>query len=133
MNWLGLTIFVFLPAIGVIFAFRSIRLLLQGVRVPGAITDYSVVSEMTDSGGERTQHYPMVNFRDAEGKEHTVTMSVSERPVAENKRKPVKVIYPKDKPEAARIVNFGSLWLLPMVFFAPALILAMLAGVNKLR
>lgn len=37
MNWLGLTIFVFLPAIGAIFAFRSIRLLLQGVRVPGTI------------------------------------------------------------------------------------------------
>ena len=27
MNWLGLTIFVLLPAIGAIFAFRSVRLL----------------------------------------------------------------------------------------------------------
>ena len=133
MNWRGLTIFVFLPAIGAIFAFRSMRLLRQGVRVIGTITDYAAVSETRESGGYSTQHYPKVTFRDAEGVMHTVTMSVSERPVAEAKRKPVKVIYPKDKPEAVRIANFGSLWLLPLVFFAPALILLVLVGVHKLR
>ena len=133
MNWLGLTIFVFLPAIGAIFAFRSIRLLLQGVRVPGTIIDYASVSEMRESGGYSTQHYPKVAFRDADGNMHTVTMGVSQRPVAPDKRKPVKVIYPKGNPDAARIANFGSLWLLPLVFFAPALILAALVGVQKLR
>ena len=129
MNWLGLTIFVFLPLIGAIFAFRSIRLLQHGVRVSGTITNYAVLSSSRHS----KQHYPIVCFCDAAGETHTVTMSVSERPVAEHKRKPVKVIYPKDKPEAARIANFGSLWLLPLVFFAPALILVALVGVHKLR
>ena len=62
-----------------------------------------------------------------------MTLSVSERPVAETKRKSVKVIYPEDKPDAARIANFGSLWLLPLVCFAPALILVALVGVNRLR
>ena len=35
MNWIGLTILVLLPAIGAIVAFRSMRLLQQGVRVQG--------------------------------------------------------------------------------------------------
>ena len=134
MNWIGLTIFVLLPAIGAIFAFRSVRLLQQGVRVTGTITDYAAVSESRENGpGYSTSHFPVVRFRDAGGKTHTVTMSVSERPVAETKRKSVKVIYPEDKPDAARIANFGSLWLLPLVFFAPALILVALVGVNRLR
>lgn len=88
---------------------------------------------MRESGGYSTQHYPKVAFRDADGNMHTVTMGVSQRPVAPDKRKPVKVIYPKGNPDAARIANFGSLWLLPLVFFAPALILAVLVGVQKLR
>ena len=134
MNWLGLTIFVFLPAIGAIFALRSIWLLREGVRVQGTIIDYEVVSESRQNGpGYSTFHFPVVQFRAAGGKTHKVTMSASERPVAENKRKPVNVIYPKGKPEAARIANFGSLWLLPLVFCAPALILAALVGINKLR
>ena len=132
MNRPGFTTFVFVPAMGAIFAFRSMRRLQLGVRAPGTVTDYSSVREMTDSGGERTQHYPMVCFRDAAGTEHTLTMSVSQRSVAENKRKAVKVIYPKDKPAAALIANFGSLWLLPLVFFVPALMLAVLVGVHKL-
>ena len=134
MNWIGLTIFVLLPAIGAIFAFRSMRLLQHGVRVQGSIIDYKVVSESRENGpGYSTFHYPVVRFRDAGGQTHTVTMSVSERPVAENKRKPVKVIYPKGKPDAARIANFGSLWLLPLVFVAPGLTLAALVGVHQLR
>lgn len=137
MNWLGLTIFVFLPLIGAIFAFRSIRLLQHGVRVSGTITDYLVLSDnrllLHPGSKPRTEHYPIVCFCDAAGEKHTVTMSVSERPVAEHKRKPVKVIYLKDKPETARIPSFWSLWLLPLVFFAPALILVALVGVHKLR
>ena len=110
------------------------RLLQEGVRVQGTIIDYAAVSESRENGpGYSTFHFPVVRFRDAGGKTHTVTLSVSERPVAENKRKSVKVIYPKDKPDAARIANFGSLWLLPLVFFAPALILVALVGVNRLR
>lgn len=50
MNWIGLTIFVLLPAIGAIFAFRSVRLLQQGVRVTGTITDYAAVSESRENG-----------------------------------------------------------------------------------
>ena len=134
MNWIGLTILVLLPAIGAIVAFRSMRLLQQGVRVQGTIIDYEVVSESRENGpGYSTFLYPVVRFRDAGGKTHTVTMSASERPVAENKRKPVKVIYPKGKPEAAQIANFGSLWLLPLVFVAPGLKLAALVGVHQLR
>ena len=63
---------------------------------------------MTDSGGERTQHYPIVCVPDAAETKHTLTMSVSQRPGAENKRKTVEVIVPKDTPEAARIASFGS-------------------------
>ena len=133
MNWIGLTILVLLPAIGAIVAFRSMRLLQQGVRVQGTIIDYEVVSESRENGpGYSTFLYPVVRFRDAGGKTHTVTLSASERPVAENKRKPVKVIYPKGKPEAAQIANFGSLWLLPLVFFAPALMVAVRVGLRKL-
>lgn len=133
MNWLGLTIFVFLPLIGAIFAFRSIRLLQHGVRVPGTIIGYFVTNEMNSGWGIITMYYPKVTFQDATGDMHTVTMSVSQQRVAKTKSKSVTVIYPKDKPDAARIANFGSLWLLPLVFFAPALILVALVGVHKLR
>ena len=93
MNWIGLTIFVLLTAIGAVIAFRSMRLLQEGVRVQGTIIDYAAVSESRENGpGYSTFHFPVVRFRDAGGKTHTVTMSVSERPVAENKRKLVKVI-----------------------------------------
>jgi Protein of unknown function (DUF3592) len=134
MNWIGLTIFVILPAIGAVFALRSIWLIQNGVRVPGTIVDYKVVTESRENGpGHSTYHFPVVRFSDTRGRSYTETMATSDKPSPPNKRKPVRMIYPKNKPEAARIENFSSLWLLPIIFCCPALIYGSLMAWAVLR
>lgn len=129
MSWIGLTVFVILPAIGAVFALRSMWLMQNGVRVSGTIIDYKVVTESRQNGpGYSTHHFPVVRYQDAHGGTYTETMSASDRPVPQDKRKPVRMIYPKGKPEAARIENFTSLWLLPLIFCCPALIYGSLIG-----
>lgn len=133
MFWIGLVIFGLLPAIGGIFAIRSILLLRHGVRIPGTIIDYAVQSQSRIRGnGYAEYRFPVVRYRDTNGKTHTRTMTVSATPVAPADRKPVRMIYPKRRPEAARIENFWSLWILPIVFCTPAVIYGLLMALPVL-
>jgi len=133
MSWIGLVIFGLLPAIGGVLAIRSILLLRHGVRVAGTILDYEVQSRSgSGSRGHAVYHFPIVRYRDHKGKTHTQTMTVSDTPVDAAARKPVRMIYPRGRPEAARIENYWSLWLLPIVLCTPAVIYGLLMALPVL-
>ena len=120
MNWFFLILVVVMPFSGAIFAFRTWHLLRYGVRVPGTITGYARVGT---PDGPRSFHIPTVEFCDDEGKIHKLAMKMSETPHESGKPEPVRVIYPKGQPQAARLERFASLWLIPLFLCGPAVVI----------
>ena len=125
MNWFLLIVFGILPFIGSLFAFRTIWLMKYGERVPGRISGYERVR-----AGEHNKifHMPIVEFRDSDGKKHKITMQLSETRNRSGKSESVRVIYPKGKPQAARLERFASLWLIPLFLCGPAIVLGVIVG-----
>ena len=77
-----------------------------------------------------TFYMPTVETCDSDGNAHTITMRMSETPDRLVKHESVTVIYPKGKPETARLKRFASLWMMPLFAAARRLCLARsLAGI----
>lgn len=85
--------------------------------------------EDKDSG---TTFYPVFTFRDAGGKEHTVTSSVGSAPAACQVGDKIRVLYQPDAPNEAKIDNFSSVWAFPFGFGALGLF-GILMGVVVLK
>ena len=138
MNCFVAIVFVILTLVALFFVVRTLRLIRHGVRVEGTIIDYkAVVRTDAYSRESRTVHYPIVQFLAPSGDTHTVTMSVStwrhntsEVVKAIYPFEVVKVIYPFDRPEAAQIASFASLWFFPLFFCAPAVTFGAFIGVH---
>ena len=129
LNWFVAIVFVILPLVGLGFALRTLRLIRHGVRVAGtSINHKAVVRTDAHSRESRIVHYPIVQFLAPKGNTHTVTMSVSTGP--REIGAVVKVIYPPERPEAAQIASFASLWFFPLFFCAPAVTFGFFIGAH---
>lgn len=125
MNWFLLIIFGILPFVGALFAFRTWHLLRYGERVTGTITSYERVR---GTEHRKTFYMPTVGICDSNGNAHTITMRMSETPDRSGKHESLTVIYPKGKPETARLKRFASLWLIPLFLCGPAIVLGTIFG-----
>ncbi len=119
--------FVIVPLIGGILALKSWHLLRYGERMPGTIVGYTLARGAPNNG---TWHLPIVNFYDAFGATHSVTMSAAVQLNPAAKPRFVTVIYPKGKLREARQLQFASLWLVTLLLGSPAIVLGVIVGAS---
>lgn len=132
MNWFVSIVFVIMPLVGAIFAWKSRHLSRTGVRVHAKIVDYE--RQGIDIGGHSTYHVrrpqyrPMVSFVDEKRKLRTVKLPnvYSREPVDVGNTMPI--IYPRGRPEKAQSAALSSIWLFPFWFCAPAVTIIVFIG-----
>jgi len=83
-----------------------------GAHAPGTVID---MTSSRDSDGDYT-YKPVVEFRDAEGRRHVFTSSVSSSPPQHAIGESVEVIYAPASPDKAVIDSFVDRFLLPLIF-----------------
>jgi hypothetical protein len=84
------------------------------LRAPGEVIE---LRRQSDEGD--ITYRAVFRFKDAIGKEHTVTSSNNMKPASHRVGDRVAVLYRADKPDDARIDSYWELWLEPTI---PALI-----------
>ena len=107
-------------------AAQRAMLVYSGLRAEGTV----IAKRQT--GGSRRSYAPVFQFTASDGRSHVVSSDVYGRESAFRFGEHVNVLYPRGRPEAARIDAFAPLWTLPLVFgvvgaafsVIPALILA---------
>jgi hypothetical protein len=92
----------------VLLFMRSRRFLEGAVSVQGLVTG---ISQRSDSEGG-TVYSPVVQFTTVEGQSLTFTDAVGGNPPKYSEGDTVKVMYPPDKPGAARIPSWFRMWFL---------------------
>lgn len=127
MNLFVLILFVLLPLVGAILAVRTWLLLRHGVRVTANVVGREWLKPESD--GE-TIELPIVVFRDERGRDVRITMTGE--PPDSTAGGTVRLIYPRGRPKRARYANRTYLWLVPGLFFAPALAIIVLVGISVL-
>ena len=109
----GALIFVGIGAVSAIAAILLYisrrRFLRDAVSVQGTVTGHAARS--SSEGG--TSYAPVVQFSTVEGQTHTFTESVASNPPRHQPGASVKVLYPPDNPQAARVAGWFGLWFLP--------------------
>ena len=73
------------------------------------------LTPMIDSENQTTNYAPIFRFTANNGQTYTITASVASNPPGFDVGDPIKILYPKNEPENARIDSFGQLWFIPMV------------------
>jgi hypothetical protein len=109
--------------IGLAFLVGTIRFLRTAERAAGVIVGHEA-QVSTDSEGCKTAYvHPVVEFEDAAGKKHRVTLATGTagfHPFPAGRQ--VEILYPPDNPEKARIRHFLHLWFFPMICTALGII-----------
>jgi len=125
VNAFVLVVFVLLPLIGAILAVRTWLLLRGGVRVTATVIGRDWLKPETD--GEAVE-LPIVVFRDERGRE--VRMQMTGEPPESTASGTVRLIHPRGRPRQARYFHRVFLWLIPGLFFAPALAILVLVAAS---
>src|SRR5262245_9524823 len=109
----------FAVLVGLALFIGTIRFLLIAESAAGVVVGHETkVRETRDQDGFTTAHaHPVVEFEDAKGKQHRVTLATGTSgyqpfPVG----KPVVILYPPDDTARARIRSFLHLWFFPVMF-----------------
>lgn len=91
---------------------RTCSFVADSVTVHGRIVDL-----VQDSGPRASGFHTVFSFADTNGHPHTVTTSFATDPPTHQIGNEVKVLFPVEHPESARIDSFSTLWLLPSIFY----------------
>jgi len=90
---------------------RRFALALRGVTAPGRIESYEERT-LDDS----TSYFPVVSFRDADGRRHHFTAVAGREEPKPPVGTGVTVVYRRDDPSRAMIVSFLQMWAAPLAF-----------------
>ncbi|SOE08933.1 Protein of unknown function [Streptomyces sp. 2323.1] len=102
---------VFVP-LGLFQAGVSVSYLADAERARGTV----VALEWRARDSDPEVAYPVVKFTSADGTTRRFESSSGSNPPTSEKGESVEVLYRADSPEDARINEFGSLWLGPLLF-----------------
>jgi hypothetical protein len=92
--------------IGLLAAIQMMRLLAAGVRTRAKVVGYE-----TGAGADIPARYPVVEFRDEDGKVHRVQLGSG---VAAAKGEETDIVYHPANPRLARGIGFSHTWLVPL-------------------
>jgi len=101
--------------VGAVSAVAAILLFLRSRRfLEGAVSVQGLVTGISERSGSEggTVYSPVVQFTTVEGQSLTFTDSVGQSPPKYSEGDTVKVMYPPDKPGAARIPSWFRMWFL---------------------
>ncbi|MEO7253827.1 MAG: DUF3592 domain-containing protein [Casimicrobium sp.] len=132
MNWFVFIVFVVMPLVGAIFAWKSWHLSRTGVRVHAKIVDYerqgTYIGGHSIQGDRRPKYRPVVSFVDEKHKSHTVKLSkvYSHEPL--NVGNSMPIIYPRGRPDKAQSAALWSIWFIAYWFCAPAVTIIVFIG-----
>lgn len=121
-----LIVFVILPACGIFHCFQVARFARGAVYIKANVIGHEEETrevELSRNGLSRSRlfRYPIVRFIDKDGKTHTVTLK-DERPEADQSDpKKIGILYPRNRPKQARIAHWRARYVLPVLWFFPAL------------
>jgi len=102
---------------GVAWLNHQRALLQQGQRVEGTIIDYYQRNLNVRPGElEQQAYYPVFQFRDQSGQQHTVTSLVGGTVGVFEAPKKVLIVYPPAHPEKATVATTRYLWTAPLSF-----------------
>ncbi len=123
MNAFLFVVVVLMPAIGAFIALRTMRRTRGGIRATAQV----VGRKREDVPGPLDREYtwrdlPIVEFRDAAGKVHRVTLS-EEIPDTDTT---ARIVFPRGSPRDARLDDTKRLYLVPALLIGPGLALVVL-------
>ena len=116
-------VFVIMPLVGAVLAFRSLHLTRTGVRVQAKVVNYEEqksASDQSQSQDRRPRYRPIVSFADEQGKENTVTLPNTYQRLPVDVNDTIPIIYPRGKPHKAQSARGSSIWFYPFWFCGPA-------------
>ena len=94
--------------------YDSKKLLDGGVTSTGKVVSFEVKHEK-DKKKNKTMYYPIVSFKDKNGRELEFRSNTGSNPKSYRVGEIVEVIYRKDNSDNAKINSFSSMWLLPLI------------------
>ena len=118
-------VFIILPACGIFHLLRMYSFARGAVRADATVIGHEETTQEVQirRGGlsrSRLFRYPKVRFSSADGQTHTVTLR-DERPRADRgDPKKLTILYPKARPERARIAHWRARYALAIFWFLPA-------------
>jgi hypothetical protein len=109
----GLTLFL----VGVVWGAKRFSLMREGVKTTGSVVEVSQ-SDSTETRGTRTykttSYYPVVKFEAADGKSYRFRGSTGSAAPEYEPGTKVDVVYRRENPADAQIVDFEQFWLGPL-------------------
>ncbi|WP_432015503.1 DUF3592 domain-containing protein [Streptomyces cucumeris] len=115
--------------IGLIMTGDSISTLADAERTQGTVVALDWRTDDTETSSKKHQSdepaaYPVVEFTSKDGTRRTFRSSTGTNPPSHEKGDRVEVLYSADSPDDARINDFASLWLGPLIFGGLGLLFA---------
>jgi hypothetical protein len=92
--------------IGLLAAVQMARLLAAGIRTRAKVVGYE-----TGADRQMPARYPIVEFRDHEGRVHRVQLGSGVRTTKEGE---TEIVYLRSNPRLARGIGFSHTWLVPL-------------------
>lgn len=121
MSLLVLIPFVVLPAIGLLFAIRTGIFVATSTRTTAQIVGYETIRPLTGSEDTASRQVPIVTFADERGKMQRVTLSDGRPDRASSEDDDlIEIRYRRGDPRRARVADWKTLWLVPLLFLVPA-------------
>lgn len=106
-------------AIASYWAWETLDFMRTAKMTEGRVDRFETRSSTRGEGRDArrmTTYAPVFTFRDARGRDYTVTSSTGQNRAAYERGEEVTVLYDPADPERARIHSFTQMWLLPTIF-----------------
>lgn len=121
MSLLVLIPFVVLPAIGLLFALRTGIFVATSTRTTAQVVGYEEIRPLPGSEDTSSRFVPIVTFADERGKMQRVTLPDGRPDGAPSEGVDlIEIRYRRGDPRRARVADWKTLWLLPLLCVVPA-------------
>jgi len=124
--WVLVASVLFLLFVGTIFLVSTVTLLKSGEITEGTVVE---VLKEHDRSSNGTIYRPVFEFQTPDGSTHKFASSMASNPQSYFEGDKERIIYRPDNPRSASIYSFMSLWLIPIGFYAAAIINSAFWGV----